>query len=110
MKQAAITLGIIGLMLAALLANHIISQRADSAAFEEIKLGESISTVVAVLGEPDEVRSCSETLFWGDDSRQLGSNDGRCTQEYYYASVPGGWSVGFSGSGEVVAKYAYVSP
>ncbi len=89
---------------------HFAQQRANSEAFDAIEMGDSTLDVVNVLGEPDAIRECSENLWWGGDHKPLGKNDGRCVDEYYYGSMPGGWSVGFSESGEVVAKYAYVSP
>lgn len=85
-------------------------QHDQSGAFDAIELGDSSAEVVAALGEPDEIRSCSDSLYWGGDHNPIGRNDGRCIEEYYYASMPGGWSVGFSDAGEVVAKYTYVSP
>lgn len=86
------------------------NQRNHSNAFDAVHKGDTAESVIDRLGEPDEVRNCSDNLYWGGDHTPIGPNDGRCVEEYYYSSPPGGWSVGFSDSGEVVAKYVYVSP
>lgn len=82
----------------------------QQACFDAIQLGDLSDDVVAALGVPDEIRPCSDTLYWGGDHHRIGPNDGRCTEEYYYYSMPGGWSVGLSDDSKVVAKYTYVSP
>ena len=107
-KSASIV--IVVLLLAAIPVVHILQQKSDSNACEAIQQGDSKEAVVAALGQPDEVRSCPDTLFWGGDHKQLGPNDGQCIEEFYYSSMPGGWSVGFSDEGQAVHKYAYVSP
>ncbi len=79
-------------------------------AFERIILGDHAAHVVSLLGEPDSTRDCGPTLYWGGDHKPLGANNGQCVVEYFYASSPGGWSVGFDCAEKVISKYAYVSP
>ena len=97
-------------ILAAIPVVNVLQQKNTSRAFDAIKLGDSKEKVIAALGRPDEVRSCPDTLYWGGDHKRLGPNNGQCTEEFYYSSLPGGWSVGFSATGQAVSKYAYVSP
>ena len=108
--KVGISILICGLVLASPLFIHLAQQRADNDAFVAIEMGDSTLEVVNALGQPDAIRDCSENMYWGGDHKPLGKNDGRCNSEYYYGSMPGGWSVGFSEAGEVVSKYAYVSP
>lgn len=89
---------------------YILQQKSDSHAFDIISQGDSKEVVVALLGRPDEVRSCSGTLYWGGDHQQLGPNRGQCIEEFYYSSAPASWSVGFDAEGHAVSKYAYLSP
>ncbi|MEO1020400.1 MAG: hypothetical protein AAFY56_22325 [Pseudomonadota bacterium] len=98
------------LLLAAIPVVHIVQQKSDRSSFEEIDRGDSKKEIVDVMGQPDEVRSCPDTLFWGGDHKRLGPNNGQCVEEFYYSSTPGGWSVGFSDEGQAVHKYEYVSP
>jgi len=98
------------LLLTAIPAVHIMQQRSDSRSFDAINQGYSKKEVVAALGQPDEVRDCPDTLYWGGDHARIGPNNGQCVEEFYYSSMPGGWSVGFGDSGQAVHKYAYVSP
>ena len=89
---------------------NVVQQRQNSHAFDSINQGDSKEDVVLVLGQPDEVRICMDTLYWGGDHKRLGPNNGQCFEEFYYSSMPGGWSVGFSANNKVVSKYTYVSP
>ena len=107
-KSASIVLAII--LIVAIPVVHIMQQRLDSRTFDSINQGDSKEDVVAALGQPDEIRRCPDTLYWGGDHKLLGPNSGQCVEEFYYSSMPGGWSVGFSSSGQAVHKYAYVSP
>ena len=84
--------------------------RPHSNAFDAVHKGDSVDTVIEKLGKPDEIRACSENLYWGGDHAPIGPNDGSCVEEYYFTAMPGGYSVGFNDAGEVVAKYEYVSP
>lgn len=79
-------------------------------AFERIMMGDHAADVISLLGEPDSTRNCGSTLYWGGDHKPLDANNGRCVVEYFYASSPGGWSVGFDNVEKVVSKYVYVSP
>jgi len=110
MTRKGVSIVIVVLLLVAIPVVHILQQKSDSQAFDAIKQGDSKEEVVAVLGQPDEVRSCPDTLYWGGDHKRLGPNNGQCVEEYYYSSMPGGWSVGFGNAGQAVHKYAYVSP
>jgi len=99
------------MLAAVLLAITAIAQHnGRNGVFERIFLGDYAIDVVSLLGEPDSTRNCGPTLYWGGDHKPLGANNGQCVVEYFYASSPGGWSVGFDSTEKVVSKYAYVSP
>ena len=103
-----LAVGLVGSI--ALLVATSLRYEAKASAFSEIEKGASISQVVAMLGEPDEIRACSDFLFWEGDHKPLGPSDDQCENEYYYSWIMGGWSVSFDKSSEVIAKYEYCSP
>lgn len=105
-KIAFVTL----IILAVIFVVHVLVQQFDSEKFESIEKGALKEDVVAALGEPDVIRACADSLYWGGDESRLGPNHGQCVEEYYYSSMPGGWSIGFSNSGQAVSKYVHISP
>lgn len=110
MTRKSASIVIVILIFAALPVVHVLQQQNDSNAFDAIEPGASKEDVVAALGQPDEIRACPDTLFWGGNHRVLGPNNGQCVEEFYYSSAPGGWSIGFDAEGHAVSKFAYVSP
>jgi hypothetical protein len=83
------------------------SQRANS--FESVSLGMSEGTVVDTMGMPDDRHDgCLDAPSWlGRPVPQA-----RCEFELMYTASfgPKFWTVGFDDSGQVIAKYQYVSP
>lgn len=69
----------------------------------------SRASVVSKLGNPDVVRKCGDNLWWGDDTKYRGPNDGRCVTEERYENFLTAYGVGYSVDGYVVSKYRYVS-
>ncbi|WP_152528885.1 hypothetical protein [Rhodoferax saidenbachensis] len=78
-------------------------------AFYAIPERASRASVVTTLGTPDVVRKCGENLWWGDDTKYRGPNDGRCVTEERYENILTAYGVGYSADGHVVSKYRYVS-
>jgi hypothetical protein len=72
-------------------------------------MGATQQQVVILLGVPDAVRTCGDSLWWGDDTTYRGRNDGRCVTEARYENFLSTWAVGYSQDGYVVAKYHYYS-
>jgi len=77
--------------------------------FLAIQANATRADVVASLGTPDQVRACGENLWWGDDTKYQGPNDGRCLTEERYEFFLTAFGVGYSADGRVVSKYRYVS-
>lgn len=78
-------------------------------AFEQVDMGATQQQVVALLGVPDAVQACGDSLWWGDDTKYRGENGGRCVTEARYESFLSTWAVGYSQDGYVVSKYHYSS-
>jgi hypothetical protein len=109
MKRGSTILFTLTVVLVAVVAMFFVRGNQLQAAFESIEIGATASSVTASMGKPEEIRPCSENLYWGGDDKPLGRNDGTCVVEYYYGYIPGGWSVGLDASERVVSKYVYVS-
>jgi hypothetical protein len=77
--------------------------------FQAIAPNATKAEVVGLLGVPDQVRGCGENLWWGDDTKYQGPNDGRCLTEERYEFFLTAFGVGYSAEGKVVSKYRYVS-
>jgi len=96
------------LAIAAFLINSFFNNRAGNA-FAKIEMGATQQQVINLLGKPTVIRPCGDNLWWGDDSKYLGKNDGRCVTEVRYEYFLSAWSVGYSKNGQVVSKYHYFS-
>jgi hypothetical protein len=78
-------------------------------AFLNVREGASEASVIAAFGQPQEVRQCGDSLWWGDDFDYRGKNDGRCTKWMIFRQLFDAYGVGFDAQGRVVSKYEYVS-
>ena len=78
--------------------------------YSRVKRGDSRDTVVALLGQPDEIKQGGENIWW--DSEFLKKNTGECVEEYWYNSpfTIEQWAIGFDKHGSVIHKYHYASP
>jgi hypothetical protein len=88
--------------------NSYLEDRA-SHAFEQVNMCATQQQVVALLGVQDAVRAFGEILWWGNDTKYRGENDGRCVTEARYENFLSTWAVGYSQDGYVVSKYHYSS-
>jgi hypothetical protein len=77
--------------------------------FYAIAENEPREAVVRTLGKPDVIRKCGPNLWWGDDTKYKGINDGRCVTEERYEFFLTAYGIGYSPDGKVVCKYRYVS-
>jgi hypothetical protein len=78
-------------------------------AFEKIQMNAPESTVISLMGTPDNEKACGENLWWGGDYDYRGKNDGRCVREVRYEYFLSAWGVGYSADRHVVSKYHYFS-
>jgi hypothetical protein len=106
-----LALAIVSAMATTILGFYISSYLEDRAshAFEQVNIGATQQQVVALLGVPDAVRACGDSLWWGDDTKHRGENDGRCVTEARYDNFLSTWAVGYSQDRHVVSKYHYSS-
>jgi hypothetical protein len=66
-------------------------------------------TVVMLMGKPDQIYPCGDSIWWGGDGAYLGKNDGRCVTSWSYDTFLARHEVSFDTRGFVVSKYLYVS-
>ncbi len=78
-------------------------------AFSKIEMNAPESTVISLMGTPDNEKPCGENLWWGGDYDYRGKNDGRCVSEVRYEYFLSAWAVGYSADRHVVSKYHYFS-
>jgi len=79
------------------------------AAFAQVQKGQAEATVLAAMGQPDQVATFVPHLWW--EGSYVGPNRGVATKEYQYAAFPiGEWVIGFDAAGTVVSKYYKQSP
>ena len=77
--------------------------------FKNAELGQSEAAVLARLGQPDEVLSCGEYLWWSGDQANPQKNDGRCKKWVRYNFFLHAFAFGYSGDGKLVSRYEYSS-
>jgi len=82
--------------------------RADST-FRNAELGQSEAEILARLGQPDEVLSCGEYLWWSGDQANPQKNDGRCKKWVRYNFFLHAFAFGYSGDSKLVSRYEYSS-
>jgi len=75
--------------------------------FYSVKINDSEASVLALLGEPDTVKSCGDNLWW--DLEFSGKNTGECVTEVRYEYFISAWSFGYNAENKVISKYHYVS-
>ena len=76
---------------------------------QKIKMGDDKSTVISILGEPDEITKCDRNLWWG--AEYLGEDvKSLCRYSFWYGTVKfDRWRIGFDEKNKVISKYHYVS-
>jgi hypothetical protein len=77
--------------------------------FNAIPENASRETVVQALGKPDVIRKCGPNLWWGDDTKYRGANDGRCVTEERDEFFLTAYGIGYSSDWKAVSKYRYIS-
>lgn len=80
----------------------------------KINTGDSTDAVLKLLGQPKEIKGCSENIAWGSEL-SIKKNNGECVKEYWYYSpipilAPEMWTVGFDQQNKAISKYRYASP
>jgi hypothetical protein len=91
-----------GLLIVAVL--WLFDKREDYA-FQKIEMHAPESIVIALMGAPNEIKTCGVDLWWGGNNDYRGKNDGRCVQEAHYSHLFNSWTVGYSQDHHVVSKY-----
>lgn len=74
-------------------------------AFKKIAMHAPESIVIALMGAPNEIKPCGDSLWWGGKDDYRGRNDGRCVQEAHYRHLFDSWTVGYTQDHHVVSKY-----
>ncbi len=79
--------------------------------YERVRLGDTESHVLAILGKPDKITGPPENIASGDDTT-LRANQGECVRVFWYIPPVAveEYTVGFDSSARVVSKYRYSSP
>jgi hypothetical protein len=79
--------------------------------YERVRLGDTESHVLAILGKPDKITGPPENVAAGDDTI-LRVNQGECVRVFWYIPpiAVEEYTVGFDSSARVVSKYRYSSP
>ena len=100
-----------GAIAATMIGRYVNSYLESSAnhAFEQMLTGTTQQHVADLLGLPNSVRICGDSLWWGDDTIYRGKNDVRCVTETRYEHLLSVCSVGYSQDGYVVSKDHYSS-
>lgn len=84
------------------------SDRRNTAIYQ-VQKGDSKSSVLKLLGDPDKTSSCSKNLWWEEE--YVGEDvESVCVQTFWYGSLAfDRWSIGFDENDKVISKYHHVS-